>query len=418
MVSQAFDVIVVGVGAMGSAACYQLARRGANVLGIEQFDIPQKGGTSQVHSQMIRQTYHEHPEYVPLLVRAYTLWRELQAEYGQRILFETGGLYLGPRDSDLLVRTRDAAEKYGVAHEHLGHSALAERFPMFRVPDSYEAIFEPRAGFLRPELAIAAHVLGALQHGAVLKAREKVCEWKIDAGNVMVRTDLDVYVGKQIVFCGGDWSQRLFRELGVPPVVTRQVAGWVWPKEPKRFAAGRFPVWMMARKDGSRHYGFPMLPDNPGFKVVHRSPACHIDLEQKFTATLPGDEAEIRWPITSFLPDAEGRLLALRSGFSTHTPEGHFFIDRHPHHPQVFLSCGFSGHAFKFSSVVAEILCDLIQMESNELADGILGLQRLARGPSSQENGIVVRHGARQIVTPFIDPQELYRPQPAATPYE
>jgi sarcosine oxidase len=165
-VSADFDVIVIGIGAMGAAACWQLARRGVRVLGLEQFDIPHTRGSSHGYSRVTRTAYYEHPDYVPLLKRSHELWRELEAESGETILHMVGGLYLGPREGPLIAGSLRAAQAHGLVHENLDRDAVTRRFPQFELPATWGGLFEPEAGFLRPELAIAAMVTQALRHGA------------------------------------------------------------------------------------------------------------------------------------------------------------------------------------------------------------------------------------------------------------
>ena len=152
------EVIVIGVGAMGAAACWQLARRGVRVLGIEQFDIPHARGSSHGYSRVTRTAYYEHPDYVPLLKRAHALWRELEAESGEKILHLVGGLYLGPRDGPLLDGSLRAAREHGLSHEVLDRAEIARQFPQFEIPSAWAGMFEREAGFLLPELAISAMV--------------------------------------------------------------------------------------------------------------------------------------------------------------------------------------------------------------------------------------------------------------------
>src|SRR5687767_9732959 len=225
-----YDVIVVGVGAMGSSACYHLARRGAAVLGLEQFDIPHDRGSSHGASRMIRMAYYEHPDYVPLLRRAYELWFELERVSGQKLLHVTGGLYLGPADGNLVGGSLQSARQHGLEHEMLDHGQLARRFPQFRVPGQWVGMFETMAGFLRPERVIAACAEAALRAGADLRGREPLSEWSASDSGVTVRTPRGEYHAGHLLFCGGPWTSKLVMNLGIPLVVTRQVLGWVWPK--------------------------------------------------------------------------------------------------------------------------------------------------------------------------------------------
>lgn len=354
-----FDVIVVGLGAMGTAACFHLAARGAKVLGLEQFDIPHSQGSSHGFSRMTRLAYYEHPDYVPLLKSAYSLWHDLEAQAGHKLIFVTGGLYLGPRDGHLVGGSLQAAQAHGLAHELIGRADLAKRFPQFQIPENFVAMLERDAGFILPEKAIAAQAELALRRGAELHGREPVLDWSSDGKGISVRTARDEYRANQIIFCGGAWTDRLVKDLGIPLRVTRQVVAWVWPKKPADFELGRLPVWAIDHLDGTIHYGFPMIHDCPGFKLAHHSPAQVADPNTIRRETDDADEQTIRPMLKQFIPDADGPLLSLRVCMYTNSPDSHFLIGRHPKHERVLVACGFSGHGFKFAPVIGKSLAEL-----------------------------------------------------------
>ena len=374
--SQIFDVIVIGIGAMGSSACYHLARRGVRVLGLERFDIPHALGSSHGQSRMIRLAYYEHPDYVPLLRRAYELWHELEAVSGQKLLYLTGGLYIGEPEGEVVGGSLRAAREHRLEHELLTKSQLEHRFAQFKIPNGWVGMLEPQAGFLLPERVVSAHAEAALRNGAELHGREAVMDWSSSAAGVTVRTTRDEYRAKHLVFCGGPWSGTLLRDLGIELTVTRQVLAWVWPKEPGQFALGTLPVWAIDRGDGTLHYGFPMMSDVPGFKVAHHGRGVVTDPDKVIRDVLPGDEATFRPILRQMIPAADGPLLSMRVCLYTNSPDSHFIIDRHPHHDYVTVACGFSGHGFKFASVVGEILADLALYGRTHLPAQFLGLSR------------------------------------------
>ena len=376
MSSKRFDVIVVGVGAMGAAACWMLARRGVRVLGLEQFDLPHTRGSSHGYSRVTRTAYYEHPDYVPLLRRAHALWAELEQESGERILDLVGGLYLGPIDGPLVGGSRRAARQHALAHELLDRATVAARFPQFAVPDDWVAMLEPDAGFLRPELAISALANCALRRGAAIHGHEEVLSWHEHAAHVSVTTTRGSYEAERLIFTAGAWNGQLLRDLAVELVVTRQVLGWVWPRNWRSFQLGTLPIWMIDRLDGSVYYGFPMITQSPGLKVALHAPLRPTDPNQVSREILPGDEETFREGLRRFLPNADGPLLALRTCLYTNTPDGHFIIDRHPAHSRVFVAAGFSGHGFKFASVIGETLADLATTGKTQLPVGFLGLGR------------------------------------------
>lgn len=374
-----FDIIVVGVGAMGASTCHCLARRGLRVLGLEQFDIPHGQGSSTGFSRMIRMAYYEHPDYVPLLRRAYELWHEIESESGQKLLHLTGGLYIGKPTEELISGSLQAARQHHLPHELLTHAELSHRYSQFQVPEDWVAIHEPNAGFLLPEKVVATYADRALRCGAEIHGREPVVEWSADKSGVRVRTPRAEYLAGQLVFCGGAWSGMLLRDLDVRLTVTRQVMGWVWPPRPKQFELGKLPVWAIGNTDGSLYYGFPMMSDNPGFKISLHAPGTTADPDHVVREILPADEETFRPALRRFLPDADGPTLAVRTCLYTNSRDHHFIIDRHPQHPNVTLACGFSGHGFKFASVIGEVLADLATTGSTPLPAQFLSLSRFGK---------------------------------------
>ncbi|MBC8102032.1 MAG: N-methyl-L-tryptophan oxidase [Cytophagales bacterium] len=381
MSSGSYEVIVLGVGAMGTAACWHLARRGVRVLGLEQQGIPNALGSSHGYSRAIRLAYFEHPDYVPLLKRAWALWRELEEVSGQTLLYPTGCLYLGPPDSALIQGSRNAAQLHGLPHESLDRQAIADRFGQFCVPDDYLGLFETRGGTLRPELSVAAMAGEALSHGAVLHGNAAVSRWEADANRVTVFTTAgETYHADRLVLSGGAWSSQVVTGIGVPLTVTRQVMGWAWPLKPDRFRLeSGFPSWAIEHGAGEFHYGFPMLADNPGFKIARHAPLGEVTTPETVRRTpAPGDEATFRPALQQFFPDADGPTLAIRICLYTNSPDGHFILDRHPSHANVAVACGFSGHGFKFAPVIGEALADLATTGESALPIGFLGLSRFA----------------------------------------
>ncbi len=362
-----FDIIVLGTGSMGSSACYHLAKRGVRVLGLEQFGIPHSLGSHHGDTRMIRLCYYEHADYVPLLRRAYELWHELENHTAQRLMHLTGGIYMGPPKSEFVTGTVRAANEHGLEHELLSRDEIRRRFPQFAVPDDFVGVWEPNAGFLLPEKVVAAHAGLAMNHGAELHGHEPAIEWTADESGVRVRTAKNTYSAKHLIICGGAWSNRLLHELKMPLKVTRQVLGWVQPLRPEFFMRGVLPVWAIDHPDGTQHYGFPMLVGEafgsarPGFKIAHHWHGPATTPETIDRIPKPEDEDDFRSTLREMIPDADGPLLSMSICMYTCTADSHFIIDRHPAVPSgnVIIACGFSGHGFKFSSVVGEVLADL-----------------------------------------------------------
>jgi sarcosine oxidase len=374
-----YQTIVVGLGAMGSAACHYLAMRGNRVLGLERFDIPHALGSSTGFSRMTRMSYFEHADYVPLLKSAWRLWHELEAQTGPKIFYATGGLYMGPEGGTLVGGALGAARSHQLGHELLSHQELGRRYPQFRVPGNFVGMLERDAGFIRPEAAIAAQASAALRYGAELHGREAVHEWFADSGGVTVVTSRGEYRGEKLILCGGAWSEKLVRDLGVPLQVTRQVMGWVWPKKPELFELGRLPVWAIDHLDGSIHYGFPISEGSPGFKLAHHGLGQAALAESVSREVTAADEQTIRPVLRENIPDADGPILSLRVCLYTNSPDQHFLIDRHPALERVYFACGFSGHGFKFAPVIGEALAELALTGKTAHPIAFLGLSRFRR---------------------------------------
>ena len=239
-------------------------------------------------------------------------------------------------------------------------------------------MLEPAAGFLLPERIISSFADLAMRHGAEIHGREEVVHWKADQNGVEVQTTRGRYSAKKLVICGGAWSGKLLASLGLELQVTRQVMGWVWPREPAMFEMGKLPVWAIGRHDGSLYYGFPILRDggSVGFKIALHARGTPTDPDRVTREVLPGDEDTFRACLRQHIPRADGPLLAMRTCLYTNSSDGHFILDRHPRHPRVHLACGFSGHGFKFASVIGEVLADWCTAGRTDLPVEFLSLAR------------------------------------------
>lgn len=343
---------------MGSAAAYHLARRGRRVLGLERHDIPNELGSSHGVTRIIRLAYYEHPAYVPLLRRAYELWRELQAQAGEQLLHLTGSIDAGPEDSQVFAGSLLSCREHGLPHEVLDAGELSRRFPAYRLPSGTLAVLQPEGGFLLPERCIVAHVQGALECGAVFHARERVLGWETSGGEVSVETDRGRYRGARLVIAAGAWVGELFRPLDGVAVPERQVLAWLQPRRPELFSPERFPVFNLALEEG-RYYGFPVF-GIPGFKFGryhHRHEA--VDRERVDRECHPEDERLLRDFAERCFPDGAGPVMTLKTCLFTNTPDEHFVIDLAPGSSEVVVASPCSGHGFKFASVVGEIVADL-----------------------------------------------------------
>jgi sarcosine oxidase len=355
--SSAYDAIVLGLGAMGSATAYHLARRGARVLGLDAYPRGHTQGSSHGRSRIIREAYFEAPEYVPLVQRAYQLWRELEAESGQALLTLTGGLNLGAPDSDLVTGALASARQHQLPYEYLTAAEVTARFPGFRPPAGAVAVYEPNAGILAPEACVSAHLDLAARHGATLRYAEPVRQWAADGAGVRVDTAQGAYWAARLAIAAGPWTSDVLADLGLPLTVQRIVNVHFAPEQPEHFAPDRCPIYILSAPEGE-YYGFPALPGQ-GVKFG-RHDTGETCTPATIRRTVDEDEvAALRAVLDCYLPGAGGAVLWTLTCMYTNTPDRHFIIDRHPAHGQVVFGCGFSGHGFKFSSVIGEALADL-----------------------------------------------------------
>lgn len=343
---------------MGSATLYHLARRGARVLGLEQFDIPHDRGSSHGINRIIRLAYAEHPDYVPLLRRAYELWRELEHVVDERLLFITGGIDAGTENSDTVTGSLKSCKLHDIPYELMDAASVRRRFPGYRLPADMVAVYQADGGFVLSERSIVAHVTAAQALGAEVRARERVLEWHVEKGAVRVRTGQDTYRARKVVVTAGPWAAAVVPALAHLAVPERQVLIWTQPLRPDYFRLGAFPVFNMEAAEG-RFYGLPIYAI-PGFKLGkyhHRHQ--RVDPEGMDRECHPEDEEVLREAIRRYFPDANGPTVSFRACLFTNAPDGNFLIDLHPEFAEVCIAAGFSGHGFKFCSVVGEIMADL-----------------------------------------------------------
>lgn len=374
-----YDAVILGLGSFGSAAAAELASRGKRVLGLERFSIPHAQGSHHGHSRVFRTAYFEHPDYVPLLRHAHRKWIDLDRRRGGGIFHQTGALYAGPRGCVTIEGAAESARLHRLDVQRLTPADVSGRFKSFRLPPSFDAIWETAAGMIVPEAAVGAFARDALTKGADLRGHEAVLEWSADSSGVTVRTQRDVYLADFLIIAAGAWSSRVVADLGIPLRVTRQVMAWYWPRRPALFGSPAFPVWAIESEDGRFHYGFPMVQHPPGLKIALHAHGDLVDPDDPDRSPRPADEDQTRDALRRFLPDADGPLLSLAVCRYTNSPDGHLILDRHPIHPNVAIVCGCSGHGFKFAPVVGEILADLATAGGTAHRIGFLGLSRFNR---------------------------------------
>jgi sarcosine oxidase len=353
-----FDVVVVGLGAMGSAALHQLARRGVRVVGIERLVPGHDQGSSHGESRIIRLGYFEHPSYVPLLRRTYALWRELEAASGTELLHITGIAEIGPPDGEVVAGTLAASRLHGLPHAVMDAAETMRRFPAFKIPRDHVGVFQPEGGFIAVESAIAAMISQAQAAGAEIRTSTAVLSIDRHGDGVRVRTNQGDIDARAAIVAAGPWVKKLLPDLPAPLRVTRQVMGWFQPLDPALFASSRFPVFLLESRHGV-HYGFPIFASGAVKVAKHHHDDEAVDPDGYDRAVSSIDEALIRAALADHIPEANGPLAAAKTCLYSVTPDHDFIIDCLPGARNIIVASPCSGHGFKFAPVVGEILADL-----------------------------------------------------------
>lgn len=371
-----YEVIVIGVGTMGSATCYHLAKRGVKVLGLEQFGIPHEQGSHAGQSRIIRKAYFEHPDYVPLLELAYRNWREMERVSGAELYVPTGLLYLGDPEHAVMKGVKASAVQFGIPLERPN----ADAYPQIRVSAEQELLFEPDAGFVTPERSVLVHVAEAMKLGAEIRTQVEVGRWRVEGGGVVVETSSGSFSADRLVITAGPWTSKLVPLLKPKLEVTRQSLVWVMPEDPEAFQLGKFPCWVIAEEGlHGVYYGFPMLSvdrfQGPiGLKLAHHAPATICDPDQVDRNIYPEDSVPMVEVLRKCFRKGFKQLSAVKTCLYTNTADGNFIIDQLPGHDNVYVAAGFSGHGFKFAAGIGEIMADLAVDRKTEFPIGFLKL--------------------------------------------
>jgi sarcosine oxidase len=378
--SKHYNTIVIGVGGMGSATCYELAKRGQRVLGIEQYDIPHDMGSSHGYTRIIRLAYYEDPSYVMLLKRAYELWDEIERKSGRRILYKCGSIDAGPADSWVFKGSLRSCVEFDLPHEVLTGREMAQRFPGYRLPDDILGVVQMDGGFLEPEKAVVSYVQAAQALGAEIHGREQVLGWEPSGDGVLVVTDRASYEADSLVISAGSWNDNMLPFLNGLAIPERQVLAWLQPERPEKFQPEVFPVFNLLVPEG-RFYGFP-AHGVPGFKVglyhhfEEQGDPSTFDWEPRWD-----DEEVLREFAARYFPEGSGPTMSLKACMFTNSPDKHFIIDLHPQYPQVSFAAGFSGHGYKFASVIGEIMADLAERRRSRHDISLFALERFTGHP-------------------------------------
>lgn len=373
-----YDVIVLGLGGMGSAALCELARRGMKTIGIEQFDIGHDRGSSHGATRIIRKSYFEHSDYVPLLQRAYDLWGRLEKESGRHLFERTGLLIAGSPAGEVVQGIRRSAALHDLSVEDVDGNAFSRRFPGFVLPADMEATFEPDAGLLHVERCVNCHCEQAQRLGASVLLGQPVRRWSVQQESVIVETAHESFEAGCLIVCAGPWSARLLTDLGLVLEIRRKVVFWHHTSEAMYSTAGGCPVFAYDTPQGF-FYGFPVI-DDAGLKAaLHTGGDVVADPDSVGRDVSADDRAPVEGFLAAYLTSVTPRAHLSAVCMYTMTPDEHFVIDVHPNFPQVAFACGFSGHGFKFAPVVASSLADLVTTGETAEPISFLSLSRFAQ---------------------------------------
>lgn len=360
---------------MGAATCYHLAKAGKRVLGLDRFSPPHGKGSHSGSTRIIRKAYFEHPDYIPLLKRAYANWETLEREAGRQLYVETGLLYGGLKDNSIIRHVKSAAAEYGIPLERLRHNPAG----IFRLPADYELLFEPEAGYLLSDVAITSFQEQARKHGAHLRHDTEAHAWRLHENYVEVQTASGRFTADKLVLTAGAWTDRLLEGVGKQLQVTRQILAWFDTGGRDIYRVGHLPCWLIADEQSKgAFYGFPEDPEHPaGIKVALHLPDTVTDPDAVDRTVEDADLRVLKKFIGRHLPGIQGTLLEVKTCLYENSPDGDFVIDQlKGTEGRVCYAWGFSGHGFKFASVIGEILADLSTHGRTQWPIGFLSSKR------------------------------------------
>lgn len=353
-----YDVAVIGLGGMGSSTAYHLAKRAAKVVGFDQFSPPHDQGSTHGRTRLIRQAYFEHPDYVPLIQRAYELWNELSTEWKHPLFHQVGLLEAGPAEGVLIPGIRNSTSKHHLPIENLSLEEARSRFPGIAIPEEMDIVFEPTAGVLDVEHCVEAALSLAQHRGAILRFHEPVLHWERDGQGFAINTPVGRYQASRLVIAGGSWAGKLLSSLLIPLRVLRKTLHWFATNDKSYDANAGFPAFLV--ETGHRYfYGFPVT-DALGLKIAEHSGGDVVDDPANVERQeLPSDRAGLREFLESWLPRVTPNQKAFATCLYTMSPDENFLVGEYPPERGVYFIAGLSGHGFKFASVMGEVLADL-----------------------------------------------------------
>src|SRR5215213_5412978 len=343
---------------MGTAAAWALGKRGLKTLVLEQFHHVHDQGSHSGETRVIRHAYAESPEYVPLVRRADELWQELQASTGEQVLLRCGGLELAAPGFGHARAARASADAHGLSYEWISPNEAMSRWPAFRLPEDWDALYSPDSGFLLTEPALRGMANVARQRGATILEQTRAVAWGTKADGIWVDTPVERYEASALIVTAGAWSTHMLADIGLPIHILRKTLWWQEVSDLRQFEPERFPVFITDSPAGEI-YGFPVF-GVPGLKIANHAGGEIADLETVDRSTRPGENRDCLELAARVLPGVTSRVMKSAVCLYAMTPDTDFIVDRHPLLPQVAIGAGFSGHGFKFAPAIGELLAELI----------------------------------------------------------
>jgi sarcosine oxidase len=373
----AYDAIVLGTGGIGSAVLSAIARRGARVLGLDQFPPAHDRGSSHGQTRLIRQAYFEHPDYVPLVLRSYELWAELAQRRGSELFCETGLLQVGPPDGQVIAGVIASARRHELEIDLLNAQDVQRRWSEFAVPEPLAGVYERRAGVLFVERCVTAHLDDARAAGAELSTDEAVVDFRATDGGITVDTTRGRYAAGRLIITAGPWASRWLGQWGVKLVVRRKPLFWFATASPVYRAANGCPAFLYETPQGV-FYGFPELEAGEIKIAEHSGGQIVADPTTVGRQLDPADQARLEAFIAQYLPAVTRRRTSHVVCMYTMSADEHFIVDRLPEDERISFAAGLSGHGFKFAPVLGEALADLALAGQTSLPIDFLSCRRPA----------------------------------------
>ncbi len=374
-----FDLIIIGCGGVGSAAAYYAAERGLRVLALERFEAVHARGSSHGDTRVIRQAYFEHPDYVPLLKRAYSLWEQLEQRISRQLFYHTGLVEVGPESGVLIQGVRQSAAMHQLPLAEIDRGEFKERFPGFVLPEDCVAVFESNAGFLLVEECIRHYIGEAQRLGADMRFNQPVRGWSVQRNEICITTDSEKFYAPRLVVAAGAWANEVLADLGLPLHVLRKHLHWYPVKTPTAYGLQNHAPTFFYETSAGYFYGFPVRNER-GLKVAQHSGGTTV--QDPLTVDRSVDVAELEQVdrfLRAHLPDVAIPATDHSVCMYTMTPDEHFIVDQHFDHPQIAIAAGLSGHGFKFASVLGESLVQLAIDGKTSVPMEFLSLRRFDR---------------------------------------